>query len=149
MSSWRCSINDEMPAPKKEYKTVLIVEDSAVQTLVLKRLLERRGLKVLCAYDGLEGVASAREFLPDLIILDIQMPEMSGLEACNVIKRDPRTHDIPVIILTAHAQPEMLREGLGSGAIDFIPKDAFSEMVLLKTLDQLGVTSATDLEETA
>ncbi len=142
-----------MPAPKKDlkndYKTVLIVEDSPVQTLVLRRLLERRGLKVICAADGLEGVSATREFLPDLIILDLQMPEMSGLEALNVIKGDPRTRDIPVIILTAHAQPEMLREGLGGGALDFIPKDAFSEMVLLKTLDQLGFTSETDLEEPA
>jgi CheY-like chemotaxis protein len=115
----------------------------------LIQLLEQHGLNVLCASDGSTGVLMARELKPDLIVLDIQMPEMNGLDACRAIKSDPATQEIPIIFLTAHDQAEYLREGLGSGAIDFIPKDAFSNIVLLKTLDQLGVTSISNPEEEA
>ena len=130
-------------------KAVLIVEDSPVQALSLIHLLEQQGLGVFCARNGEDGVSLARERKPELIVLDIQMPEMNGLEACHIIKNDPATQDIPIIFLTAHGEPEMLQAGLGNGAIDFIPKDAFSDIVLLKTLHQLGVISDPEAKETA
>jgi two-component system, NtrC family, sensor kinase len=130
-------------------KTILIVEDSPVQALALIHLLEQQGLRVFCAPNGNDGVSLARARQPELIVLDIQMPEMNGLEACRIIKSDPTTRDIPIIFLTAHGEPELLQEGLGNGAIDFILKDAFSEIVLLKTLYQLGMISNPDAKEEA
>ena len=119
-------------------KTILIVEDSPVQVLALVKLLEGKGLNVLCASNGRSGVQMAQQYIPDLIILDIQMPEMDGLEACKIIKHTPSTADIPVILLTAHTQPDVFVTGIQEGAVDFVPKDAFSEIVLLRTLAQLN-----------
>lgn len=119
--------------------TVLIVEDSPVQALALRQMLEQKGLRVLRAMDGRVGIAMAERYLPDAIVLDVQMPEMDGIEACRRLKQDPRTKDIPIVMLTAHGEPATLVQGLDLGAVDFIPKDAFSDKVLLETLRQLKV----------
>jgi CheY-like chemotaxis protein len=119
--------------------TVLVVEDSPVQALALQQLLEQKGLQVLRALDGRVGVAMAERYAPDVIVLDIQMPEMDGLEACRRLRQSPQTSDIPIVMLTAHAEPAMLLQGLDLGAVDFIPKDVFSDKVLLETLRQLHI----------
>lgn len=118
-------------------KTVLIVEDSPVQAFALVRLLEKEGLNVLCAPNGLTGLAMAREYRPDLIVLDVQMPEMNGLDVCQALKQDERTRAIPVIFFTGQSERHVLEQGLSGCAVDFIPKDAFSDMVLLETLREL------------
>ncbi len=126
------------PNPNNSSKVILVVEDSPVQALALVKLLEREGLNVLCAANGQSGLSMARCYIPDLIILDVQMPEMDGLEACHLLKQDPKTKKIPVILFTAHTEPEILKSGLDEGAVDYIPKDAFSDIVLLETLRQLN-----------
>jgi CheY-like chemotaxis protein len=120
-------------------KTVLIVEDSPAQALLLKGVLEREGLRVLWARDGHVGVDMASQCLPDVIVLDIEMPGMDGFETCRRIKADTRACCIPVVMLTVHAEPFTVRELLTQGAIDFIPKDDFSSVVLLETLRQLHI----------
>ncbi len=127
----------DRPAGNHISKLILVVEDSPVQALALTRLLEGYGLDVLCASNGQSGVAMARSYLPDLIILDVQMPEMNGLEACQQIKADPLTGNLPVILFTAHDSIDIMKMGLDQGAVDFIPKDAFSDVVLIETLRQL------------
>jgi DNA-binding response OmpR family regulator len=122
-------------------KTVLIVEDSPAQALALREALEREGLTVLHAPDGRSGVAMARQHVPDAIVLDIEMPEMNGLEACQRLKEDPRTADIPVVMLTVRDAVTTVVQGLDLGAIDYIPKDVFSTTVLLETLRQLRILS--------
>ncbi|MFL7792402.1 MAG: PleD family two-component system response regulator [Anaerolineae bacterium] len=124
-------------------KTVLIVEDSPSQALKLKYRLERENLQVFWAHDGHAGVDMALQLLPDVIVLDVEMPEMDGFEACRQIKADDRTSNIPVIMLTVHAEPKVVRELLTRGAIDFIPKDDFSIEVLLETLRQLNILGVT------
>ena len=119
--------------------TVLIVEDSPIQALALQQMLEQKGLRVLRALDGCTGVAMAERYLPDVVVLDVQMPKMDGLEACRRLKQNPMTHNIPIVMLTAHGEPATLTQGLDLGAVDFIPKDAFSDTVLLETLRQLRV----------
>ena len=120
-------------------KTALIVEDSPVQALSLLKLLERQGLNVICAPNGVAGLELAHKNLPDVIILDIHMPEMDGLEACRRLKQEKNTNTIPVVLLTAHTETEAFRAGVEGGAVDFIPKDAFSDVVLLATLRQLSI----------
>ena len=120
-------------------KTVLIVEDSPVQALALEYLLGQAGLNVLCAPDGRMGVTMAQQHAPDAIVLDIEMPEMNGFEVCRRLREDLRTAGIPIVMLTAHSEVAMVMRGIDLGAIDFIPKDAFSEAVLLETLRQLHV----------
>lgn len=120
-------------------KTILIVEDSPVQTLAVLKLLEDRGVNILCAANGKAGVELARQTLPEAILLDVEMPGISGLEACRLLRDDTGTAKIPIILFTSHTDLETLREGLLGGAIDFIPKDAFCETVLLETLRQLHI----------
>jgi len=123
----------------QNYKTVLIVEDSPVQALALEYLLEQEGFKVLCAPDGRSGVTMAQQHAPDVVILDIEMPEMNGFEVCRRLRENAQTADIPIVMLTAHSEVSMVMQGIDLGAIDFIPKDAFSETVLLETLRQLHI----------
>ncbi|MBN1582348.1 MAG: response regulator [Anaerolineae bacterium] len=121
-----------------ESKTALIVEDSRVQATHVGQLLIEVGLQVLYAGDGLEGVQKAQRYHPDIIILDLEMPRMHGLEACRRLKQDARTADIPIVMLTSHAdEAVMVLEGIELGAIDFIPKDGFADVVLVETLRQL------------
>lgn len=140
-------MSEEPPRNRNGAKTILVVEDSPVQALAMIQLLEQRGLNILCAPDGSTGVALAKKSHPDLIILDIQMPGMDGLEACHILKQDPAFEDVPIIFLTALSEPEILRKGIYEGAVDFITKDAFSDIVLLKTLEQLKIISDDQTEE--
>ena len=123
----------------KHHKTALIVEDSPVQALALEHLLVQEGLEVLCAPDGRSGVTMAQQHTLDVIILDIEMPEMNGFEVCRHLRENAQTADIPIVMLTAHSEVSMVMRGIDLGAIDFIPKDAFSEAVLLETLRQLHI----------
>ena len=125
-------------------KTALIVEDSPAQALTLRRLLQEEGLNVQWASNGQIGLTMARDTLPDVIVLDIEMPEMNGFEVLQYLKEDPQTARVPVILLTVHTEPISLIQGVDMGAIDFIPKDAFSGSVLLGTLRQLGILEDAD-----
>jgi CheY-like chemotaxis protein len=123
----------------REHKTVLIIEDSPAQALALGHSLDQEGLQVLWAPNGKIGVAMAQQHLPDVILLDVEMPEMNGIETCKQIKDHVQTADIPVVMLTVHTEPILVAELFNRGAIDFIPKGAFSEAVLLETLRQLHI----------
>jgi DNA-binding response OmpR family regulator len=126
------------------HKKVLIVEDSPAQALALEHLLREQGLQVLWAPDGQAGVTMARQHLPDAIVLDIEMPRMGGFEACRHLKKDRRTAGIPIVMLTIRDDAATALHGIDLGAIDFIPKDAFSESVLLGTLRQLRILSTSE-----
>jgi PleD family two-component response regulator len=117
---------------------VLVVEDSHTQALHLQALLERAGLSVSLAFDGKSGVEMASQVLPTVAILDVQMPEMNGFEVCKQLKEMSDTADIPIIMLTCRDENDAVLEGLQVGAIDYIPKDAFSDAVLIETLRQMG-----------
>lgn len=136
--------------PSSRPKTVLVIEDSPVQAFSLVQLLERSGLSVLCAPNGASGLAMAQGFVPDLIVLDVQMPEMDGLAVCKALRAETITTNIPIIFLTSYPHPEVIKAGLAGGAVDFIPKDAFSDFVLLETLRELKLIeslSPTNREE--
>jgi CheY-like chemotaxis protein len=120
-------------------KTILIVEDSPAQALALKHLLKEQGLQVLWAPDGQAGVTLAQQHGPDVIVLDVEMPRMGGFEACRCLKDDVRTADIPIVMLTVRDDAATALRGIDLGAVDFIPKDAFSGSVLLETLRQLQI----------
>jgi len=84
---------------------VLLVEDNALNRDMLSRRLIKMGYRVLLAADGEDGVAQTRTHMPDLVLMDINMPVMDGWQAVRILKDDPKTRDIPVIALTAHAMP--------------------------------------------
>ena len=119
-------------------KTILIVEDSTTQALHLQVLLEQEELNVVLAHDGRLGLQMAQQLHPDLVVLDVQMPEMNGFQVCQQLKEARETADIPVIMFTRHDEHESVILGLQTGAVDYIPKDAFADAVLLETLRQMG-----------
>ncbi len=131
----------------KNHKTVLIVEDSPAQAIALRQLLEQEKLQVLWAPDGRTGLTMAQQHQPDVIVLDVEMPEMDGFETCRCLKQDTQTADIPIVILTVHNGTTAAMKGIDLGAIDFIPKGAFSAAVLLETFRQLGILDGTEATE--
>jgi CheY-like chemotaxis protein len=119
---------------------ILVVEDSQTQAAQLKMVLENAGdLKVQVAHSGLDGLRLAQEELPDLIVLDIVLPDMDGFQVCRRHKRDPATANIPVIMLTEKSSANATASGLQAGADDYIPKDIFASEHLIETLHELGI----------
>jgi DNA-binding response OmpR family regulator len=102
--------------------TVLLAEDDADIRFLVTVKLTQAGYQVRAFGDGLSAVADAREHPPDLAILDVMMPGMSGLEVCQELRKDPATANIPVIILTALAQKADIAAGFAAGADDYIVK---------------------------
>lgn len=97
-----------------EKKTVLIVEDNELNMKLFHDLLEAHGYATLQTKDGMEALSLAREYKPDLILMDIQLPEVSGLEVTKWIKEDEKLRSIPVVAVTAFAMKgdeEKIREG--------------------------------------
>jgi len=127
-------------------RTILLVEDNTTQALHLQALLEQEGLKVIWANGGRIAVKMAQQFHPDLIVLDVQMPEMNGFQVCQQLKSRRDTADIPIIMFTRHDDPEAVVLGLQTGAIDYISKDAFADAVLPETLRQMGLIGSSSTE---
>jgi CheY-like chemotaxis protein len=115
--------------------TVLVVDDDPVIQRLLKVNFEMEGYTVLSAADGVEGIEQARAGAPDVIILDIMMPKMNGLEALTVLKADVRTEAIPVILLSAKAQAGDVQAGLDRGADAYVTKP-FDPLDLLDRVGQ-------------
>jgi two-component system phosphate regulon response regulator PhoB len=106
-----------MPKPK-----ILIVEDERALAEVLSANLEREGFEVLSAHEGQDGLRQAQLKLPDLIVLDLMLPVMPGLEVCRELRNGGRTHDIPIIMVTAKAEETDELVGLAVGADDYVTK---------------------------
>ncbi len=119
---------------------ILVVEDSQTQATQLKMVLEKAGdLTVEVAHTGLDGLRLAQEISPDLIVLDVVLPDMDGFQVCRRLKRDPATMNIPVIMLTEKSSANATASGLQAGADDYIPKDIFASEHLIETLHELGI----------
>ena len=131
----------------QESKTVLVVEDSATQVMHLRSLLEKVHLNVLMAVDGQMGLDMAKSIRPDLVILDLQMPRMNGFQVVQALKQLKETVDIPIIMFSIHKDIETQNMGTQLGVIEFIPKDAFADVVLLETLREMGFIERTSLSE--
>ena len=101
---------------------ILLVEDNEMNRDMLSRRLERKGFTVLVAVDGAEGVAKARAELPDLILMDMNLPILDGWEATRQIKADGQTGQIPVIGLTAHAMAGDREKCLAAGCDQYDTK---------------------------
>jgi CheY-like chemotaxis protein len=101
---------------------LLLAEDDPDIRLVSKAALKRAGYRVTAAVDGREVLARVVEDRPDVILLDVMMPEMDGIEACRRLKEDPRTSDIPIIFLTARSQGFQLEDAKRLGAAGYIGK---------------------------
>ena len=121
-----------MPAP-----SILVVDDQPINVQLLKRKLEREGIKVSAAYNGLEALDLVKRERPDLILLDVMMPDMDGIEVCQRLQASENTRGIPVIFITARTTKESKLEGLGVGAVDYITKPIDLDETLARVQTQL------------
>lgn len=111
---------------------ILIVEDDEMNRDMLSRRLVRRGYDVILAVDGGEGVTRAANDRPDLILMDMSLPEVDGWEATRRLKSSPQTRQIPVIALTAHAMADDERKAMDAGCDDFDTKPVELNRLLTK-----------------
>lgn len=121
--------------------SILVVDDQPINVQLLKRKLEREGIRVITAFNGLEALAAVKQSLPDLILLDVMMPDMDGIEVCQRLQADETTRSIPVIFITARANKESKLEGLGVGAVDYITKPIDLDETLARVQTQLRFVS--------
>jgi CheY-like chemotaxis protein len=117
-------------------KRILIVEDNEMNRDVLSRRLARRGYEVMMAADGMNGLALAQTHTPDLILMDLGLPEVDGWECARQLKADVVTRDIPIIALTAHAMVGDRERALAAGCDEFDTKP-IDFTGLLSKLDRL------------
>jgi two-component system alkaline phosphatase synthesis response regulator PhoP len=101
---------------------IMIVDDEMATLLPLKRSLESENYLVIEAYDGYEAIKKAKTEMPELIILDIMLPGMDGIETCSHLKKDVLTEKIPIIMLTAKDEVKHIVKGLEIGADDYVTK---------------------------
>jgi two-component system cell cycle response regulator DivK len=123
---------------------VLLIEDNEMNMDMLSRRLRRKGYEVIPATDGEQGVAIARTEKPDLILMDMSLPVISGWDATRSLKASPATQSIPVIALTAHAQSKDREQALQAGCDDFETKPIELLSLLQKMELLLGKTITTD-----
>jgi len=115
---------------------VLIIEDERALTEVVVFNLEKEGYEVIVAHDGQEGLRKAQTQLPDLILLDLMLPILGGLDVCRELRAGERTRDIPIVMLTAKAEETDQLVGFSLGADDYVTKP-FSIKVLLQRIKAL------------
>ncbi|MFZ4858768.1 MAG: response regulator [Desulfuromonadaceae bacterium] len=128
---------DENPA------TILIVDDIAANVMLLKGLLKKE-YAISTASSGKEALEIARTTLPDLILLDVMMPEMDGYEVCQALKADAVTEKIPVLFVTALLEPGDETKGFEAGAVDFITKPVIGNVVRARVRAHLALKAAQD-----
>jgi two-component system chemotaxis sensor kinase CheA len=118
-------------------KRILVVEDSLTTRALLKSIISSLGYEVITANDGVEGLNILTENKTDLVLTDIQMPEMDGLELARLIKQDPEIQNIPVVIVTSLDSEDEVRKGMEAGAEAYIKKGEFDQKVMLEMLQRL------------
>lgn len=121
--------------------SILVVDDQPINVQLLKRKLEREGISVAAAYNGLEALELTKKLMPDLILLDVMMPDMDGIEVCQRLQADEATRGIPVIFITARTTKESKLEGLSVGAVDYITKPIDLDETLARVQTQLRFVS--------
>lgn len=114
-----------------------MVDDQPINVKLLQRKLERQGMEVLVAYNGKECIQIVNGAHPNLILLDVMMPEMDGIETCQKLKANPLTAAIPIIFITAKTSREGKVEGLDAGAVDYITKPIDLDETLARVRTQL------------
>jgi two-component system sensor histidine kinase/response regulator len=117
--------------------TILIVDDQPINVQLLKRKLEREGLQIVPAYSGVEALELVSQSKPDLILLDVMMPDMDGIEVCRRLQASEDTRAIPIIFVTARTSKEGKLEGLRVGAVDYITKPIDLDETLARVQTQL------------
>jgi CheY-like chemotaxis protein len=120
-------------------KRVLLVDDSSTALLLQQMILQSRtDFELIIARDGQEAIEKALEVLPDVIVMDVVMPRMSGIEACQQLRLQETTCHIPIIMVTTRGEPENVELGYASGCNDYVTKPVNGAELLWKIDDLIG-----------
>ena len=112
-------------------KTILLVDDSPTSRLMHRTLISQKtGYEVICAADGVQALRVMATTTPDLILMDVMMPFMDGLEVCRRIRKDERTRKVPVILLTFRTDPSSVKLGFESGCNEYLKKPVEESQLL-------------------
>lgn len=128
----------------KKKPVILIVDDNQQNLELLQAYLEDVDCETIAAYDGVEALEKVAETMPDLILLDIMMPKMSGFEVCKRLKNDPKNADIPVIMVTALTEFGDIERGIDSGTDDFLSKPVNKLELLTRVKTMLKLKHLSD-----
>ena len=123
-------------------RRIMVVDDSVEERLLLATYLQQEGCRVYLAQDGLDGLRKIALANVDLVLMDVYMPVCDGLDACRILKADPRTSRIPVIFLTGAANPKDRVSGLLAGAVDYVCKPFVFDEVRLRLIIHLRARPA-------
>lgn len=122
-------------------RKILLVDDSATVLMMERMILATERFEIVTAANGEEAHERARQEQPDLILMDIVMPKLNGIQACRALKQDPVTKHIPVILVSTRGEAESLEAGYSSGCNDYVTKPVNSAELLGKIRNLLGVQS--------
>jgi chemosensory pili system protein ChpA (sensor histidine kinase/response regulator) len=136
-SEWRARPTETVVLDQRDRRTfALVVDDSITVRRVTQRLLERNGMRVLTAKDGVDAVSLLQENLPDIILLDIEMPRMDGYEVAAHVRNDPRLKDIPIVMITSRVSEKHRARAIELGVDDYLGKP-YQESQLLDAIEPL------------
>lgn len=121
-----------------ESATILIIEDYSDTRELLSAMLRGKGYKVIEAEDGLEGLLKATAMYPDLIIMDLSLPEMDGVEAARRIHRQPKLAHIPIFVVSAYLTNEVKADASAAGCVEVFPKPFDADLLLTKIRTRLS-----------
>ncbi|MHB2018672.1 MAG: diguanylate cyclase [Candidatus Xenobia bacterium] len=124
--------------------TIMVVDDSPMNVEFMRKHLGSMGYQVSVAYRGVDAIKQAQETPPDLVLLDVIMPDLTGFEVCRLLKMHPETSDIPVIFVTAKGEVFDRIEGLELGAYDFISKPFHLEELKARVRGAIRIKASTD-----
>lgn len=116
--------------------TVLVVEDSLCTREVMMKILRREGYEVIGASSGREAIEAVHHYVPDLVLLDMMMPEMDGMTVLATLRQEPNLKQLPVIVLSALSDERQIHKARELGASDYLIKSRFSYDELLDTVGQ-------------
>ena len=133
--------NFESTINRSDYK-ILVVDDVVSNVLLLKILLTNEKFQVLTANNGTSCIEAAKNHHPDLILLDVMMPDISGFDTAVILKKEKETADIPIIFLTALNSPSDLVHGFQVGANDFLTKPFNKEELVMRVMHQISLVAA-------
>jgi len=123
---------------------ILIVDDVSINLQVLGNILKKSGYKISAALSGKQALTIIENTKPDLILLDIMMPEMDGFEMCKILKSKPETKDIPIIFLTAKTEKQDVIDGINLGAVDYVTKPFNSTELLARVNNHIELKLSKD-----
>ena len=123
-------------------KKVLLVDDSATVLMMEQMVLAKGPYQIITARDGLEGIAKAKSEQPDVILLDVVMPNLDGLSACAALRSDAATAHIPIVMVTTRGEEHNIETAFRNGCTDYVTKPINGVELLAKLQNILGLNAA-------